>query len=87
MYWNLVKELELKPIALEVSLSVMEKVLSSKDSVTINEKEYIREDTIAIVDIGSDEIKMNIISNGNLEFTRVLMGEGSYIDSSISSEF
>ncbi|KEH98649.1 type IV pilus assembly protein PilM [Clostridium massiliodielmoense] len=86
MYWNLVKDLELKPIVLEVSLSAMEKVLSSKDSVTINEKEYIREDTIAIVDIGSDEIEMNIISNGNLEFTRVLMGGGSYIDSSISSE-
>ena len=85
-YWSLVEELELKPMALEVSLSAMEKILASKDIITINEKDYKKEDTIAIVDIGSDEIEMNIIANGNLEFTRVLMGGGAYIDSSISSE-
>lgn len=85
-YWNLVGELELKPIALEVSLSAMEKILSSKNIITINEKDHKKEDTIAILDIGSDQIELNIISNGSLEFTRVLMGGGAYIDSNISSE-
>lgn len=85
-YWNLVEELDCRPMALEVSLNSMAKIISSKNTVTINEKDYNKESTIAIIDIGSDEIEMNILSKGNLEFTRVLMGGGAYIDSGISSE-
>ena len=83
-YWELAKELKLIPIALDLSSNCVNK-LFNMDNVKINFENYSIYDTVAVIDLGYDQLELNIISNGVLEFTRIIQGGGSFIDGNIAS--
>lgn len=83
-YWELAKELKLIPIALDLSSNCINK-LFNMDSIKINFENYSIYDTVAVIDMGYDQLELNIISNGILEFTRIIQGGGSFIDGNIAS--
>jgi len=85
-YWDLAKELKLTPLALDLSSNAVNKLVTRKNTF-INLEELNKEETICMIDFGYDQIELNIISNGILEFTRILPGGGSYLDANIGSEF
>lgn len=85
-YWDLAKELKLNPLALDLSSNAVNKLVTRKNTF-INLEELNKEDTICMIDFGYDQIELNIISKGILEFTRIITGGGSYIDANIGSQF
>lgn len=86
LYWDLLKELKLTPVALDLNSNSINKLFTSKSNIEINSKHYNTDDTIVVIDFGHKQIELNIISKGILEFTRILTGGGSYIDSNIANE-
>lgn len=85
MYWDLAKELKLTPEALDLSSNCIAKLFSN-GNIEINSEGYDLEQTVLVVDIGYEQIELNIISQGILEFTRIIMGGGSYLDANIATE-
>lgn len=83
-YWDLINELKLTPLALDLSSNCMDKLFS--EDISINFENYSSDETVAIIDIGYDYMELNIVSEGALEFTKILSGGGSYIDASIGSQ-
>lgn len=81
-YWDLAKELKLMPQALDLSSNAIAKLFTSRKSIQINSKEYNNKDsTIVVIDLGYNQIELNIISKGILEFTRILMSGAKYLES------
>ncbi|MCY6370912.1 pilus assembly protein PilM [Clostridium ganghwense] len=85
MYWDLAKELKFTPVALDLSSNCIAKLFDI-DDIDINSEQYSLENTVVVVDIGYEQIELNIISEGVLQFTRIIMGGGSYLDANIASE-
>jgi type IV pilus assembly protein PilM len=83
-YWDLIRELKLIPLALDLSSNCINKLFSEDGE--INFEDYSSKETVAVIDIGYEQIELDIISEGILEFTRILQGGGSYIDASIGSQ-
>ncbi|MCY6355051.1 pilus assembly protein PilM [Clostridium sp. ZS2-4] len=86
MYWDLANELRLSPEALDLSSNCIAKLFDN-DELDINSEQYTSENTVLVVDIGYEQMELNIISEGVLQFTRIIMGGGSYLDANIASEF
>lgn len=84
-YWDLAKELKLIPIALDLSSNCVSKLFNN-DNIKVNFENYSINDTVAVIDMGYDQMELNIISNGVLEFTRIIQGGGSFIDGNIASQ-
>lgn len=85
MYWDLAKELKLTPEALDLSSNCIAKLFSN-GNIETNSEVYDLDQTVLVVDIGYEQIELNIISQGILEFTRIIMGGGSYLDANIATE-
>lgn len=83
-YLDLSKELDLKPYALDLTSNCINKLFSK--NIMINSENYSLDETAAVIDLGYDYIELNIISNGILEFTRIISGGGSYLDANIGSQ-
>lgn len=83
-YWEISKGLKLVPKVLDLNSNAITKLFTNKELIQINE--HIVENTIGILDIGYDQMELNIISDGILEFTRNLMGGGNYLDANIASQ-
>lgn len=83
-YLDLAKELKLTPYALDLTSNCINK-LFSKDTM-INSENYSLKETVVVIDLGYDYLELNIISNGILEFTRIISGGGSYLDANIGSQ-
>ncbi|QGU95772.1 type IV pilus assembly protein PilM [Clostridium bovifaecis] len=83
-YFDLAKELALKPYALDLTSNCINK-LFSKDTM-INSENYSLKETVVVIDLGYDYLELNIISNGILEFTRIISGGGSYLDANVGSQ-
>lgn len=84
-YWDLANELKLTPKALDISSNCINKLFST-DNIEINDENYSINDTVAVIDMGYDQIELNIIFQGILEFTRIIQGGGSFIDGNIASQ-
>lgn len=82
-YLKLVKELNLIPVALDMNSNAVSKLYESK--VTINNENSSFDKTVAVIDIGHNHINLNMISNGVLEFSRVIPVGSSEIDTTIAN--
>lgn len=83
-YLDLAKELNLTPYALDLTSNCINK-LFNMDTI-INSENYSLKETVVVIDLGYDYLEINIISNGILEFTRIISGGGSYLDANIGSQ-
>lgn len=84
-YFNLIKECNLEPYALDVSFNSIKKLYNNTQY--LNDNFLDKEETIAFVDMGCDIINVHIYKSGNLEFTRVIKSGGSDLDGSISRKY
>ncbi|QZY56980.1 type IV pilus assembly protein PilM [Crassaminicella profunda] len=94
-YLELAKQLNLKPFALDSHSNAISKLFDK--NVKINEKTnteivlldkdkpYKDSQTIAILDLGYENINMNIIDNGISQFSRLLKVGGKDIDINIAN--
>lgn len=83
-YWELSKELNLKPLALDIHSNSISKLFMK--GLKLDGLDY-REHTLAVVDLGYEGININIIKDGTLEFSRLLPIGGKEIDIMISKVF
>jgi type IV pilus assembly protein PilM len=84
-YIQLVKELELIPAVLDINSNAISKLLSTKTQ--INSESYNVDNTIAVLDIGYNNINLTIVSNGNTKFSRLITLGGNDIDINIANSF
>jgi len=83
-YLNLVKELKGTPVALDISSNSINKLFI--ENIKVNDEDYSLEDTIAVIDLGCNFINANIITNGNVQFTRIITSGGSHMDMDIANQ-
>ncbi|MFT5875346.1 MAG: type IV pilus assembly protein PilM [Clostridium sp.] len=83
-YYNLIKELKGNAVALDISSNSINKLFI--ENIKVNDENYSLEDTVAVIDLGYDFINVNIISDGNVQFTRIINYGGSYVDIDISKQ-
>lgn len=76
-YYELLKEVGLKPYALDVSYNALSKL--ANHSKLLEEVTDV-EGTVAFVDMGAQSIDLNIFTNGNVQFTRLIKSGGVIID-------
>ncbi|MGH4121805.1 MAG: type IV pilus assembly protein PilM [Clostridium sp.] len=84
-YYNLVKELKGNAVALDISSNSINKLFTY--DIKVNDENYSLEDTVAVIDLGYDFINVNIITEGNVQFTRIITYGGSHIDINIAKQF
>ncbi len=82
-YLKLIKELNLIPVALDMNSNAVSKLCESK--VTINDENSSLDKTVAVIDIGHNHMNLNMISNGVLEFSRVIPVGSNEIDTNIAN--
>lgn len=83
-YYELIKKLNCTPVALDISSNSINKLFI--EDIKVNDENYSFEDTVAVIDLGSDYINVNIITKGNVQFTRIITNGGSYIDMDIAKQ-
>ena len=83
-YYKLVKALKGNAVALDISSNSINKLFI--EDIKINDENYSLEDTVAVIDLGYDFINVNIISDGNVQFTRIINYGGSNIDIDIAKQ-
>ncbi|WP_069649462.1 type IV pilus assembly protein PilM [Caloranaerobacter ferrireducens] len=84
-YLKLIKELNLKPYVLDVNSNVISKLFSS--DMLINSENYSFDKTVAVIDLGNEQINVNIISRGILSFSRLINNGGRELDINIANSF
>lgn len=84
-YLNLVKELDLKPIALDIHSNAAGKLFARP--TTINGDSSWTDNTISLIDIGFRSINIHIISRGKLAFSRIITLGSRELDSDIAVAF
>lgn len=77
-YYEILKELNLKPYALDVNYNSLNKLTNYVDF--INTYEYNKDDSVVFIDMGAESIDVNIYNGGILMFTRIIKAGGVYID-------
>ena len=83
-YYNLIKELKGNAVALDISSNSINKLFI--EDIKVNDENYSLEDTVAVIDLGYDFTNVNIISDGNVQFTRIINYGGAFIDIDIAKE-
>ncbi|KXG76779.1 hypothetical protein AN619_07710 [Thermotalea metallivorans] len=66
----MMKELKLKPLALDIHSNAIAK-LFYPDTI-INDEKSCAQKTISVIDIGNEQMNVNIISNGVVQFSRLV---------------
>lgn len=84
-YLNLLKELKLKPLALDMHANAIGKLFESP--IKINNENYNLEKTVVVIDLGYNQINLNIISKGIAQFSRIIAQGGKDIDINIANAF
>ncbi|WP_163248815.1 pilus assembly protein PilM [Clostridium niameyense] len=84
-YVKLLDSLDLEPKALDINPNSINKLF--KDDIKINEEDYKKDNTIGIIDMGSEQLTISIFSKGQLEFSRIIDRGGKNIDKAISTNF
>lgn len=83
-YFKLIKELKGNAVALDISSNSINKLFI--EDIKVNNENFSLEDTVAVIDLGHDFTNVNIISDENVQFTRIINYGGAYIDVDISKE-
>jgi type IV pilus assembly protein PilM len=81
-FLNLIKELGLKPIALDIHPNTVAKLISQ--NTAINGRPLDKEKTLAFIDLGYYSINIHIISDGKLAFSRIINLGARDLDNEIS---
>lgn len=81
-YYKLFTDINLKPVALDITYNSINKLINFTSK--INNEEYNNEDVIAFIDMGANSINVHIYKDGKLDFTRIIRSGGSNIDVAIS---
>lgn len=84
-YFNLIKECNLEPYALDVTFNSIKKLYNNTQY--LNDDFLDKENTIAFVDMGCNNINVHIYKNGNLEFTRVIKSGSGDLDGLIARKY
>ena len=84
-YFNLLKELNLKPLALDMNSNAISKLFIK--GLIINNEGYNLDQTVAIIDMGYNNLNINIISKGIPQFNRIIPLGGKDIDMNIANTF
>jgi len=83
-YYNLIKELKGNSVALDISSNSINKLFI--EDIKVNDENYSVEDSVAVIDLGYDFINVNIITGGNVQFTRIINYGGANIDIDIAKQ-
>lgn len=74
-YLQLLGALKLKPIAMDIHSNAVSKLFSQKDENIVNEDHQTQGKTIALMDMGNSQIHIHVISDGALQFSRIILRE------------
>ncbi|MBK5240156.1 pilus assembly protein PilM [Clostridium sp.] len=83
-YYNLIKGLKGNAVALDISSNSINKLFTY--DIKINDENYSMEDTVAVIDLGYDFMNVNIVTGGNVQFTRIITYGGAHIDIDIAKQ-
>jgi len=81
-YYEALLNAKLIPNALDITFNSLKKLLYN--TTMINESEYNIKDTVAFIDMGANTLNINIYTNGQMDFTRIVKSGGNFIDNEIS---
>ncbi len=84
-YIKLVRELKLKPLALDVNSNSVSKLFNK--NLKINNENYSFDKTVSIIDFGHEYLNVNVVSEGNSLFSRIIQQGGKDIDISLANSF
>ncbi len=84
-YFNLLKEAGLKPVALDIHANTVSKLFSN--NMMSGQQGYTMGKTYALIDLGHHSITVHILSNGKVDFSRIITLGGRDIDAEISVSF
>lgn len=84
-YLDMIRGLKLTPIALDINSNAVSKLFTYKDK--INNENNSCDKTVAIIDIGYEQLSLNIISKGISRFFRIINYGGKDIDINIANHF
>lgn len=80
-YLSLLESLNMKPVALDIHSNAVTKLLDTAHQ--INKGETIANKTIAVIDIGHQQMNVTLIDNGNFKFNRLLNMGGKDIEQNL----
>lgn len=83
-YYNLIKELKGNAVALDISSNSINKLFI--EDIKVNDENYRLEETVAVIDLGYNFINVNIITGGNVQFTRIITYGGANINIDIAKQ-
>lgn len=83
-HFNLLKNIDLKPVVLDYQGNAINKLINLGDS--INEL-YTNKDTVTNIDIGFDSTSLTISNNGVIKISRIIEGGANNILESLGIEF
>ncbi len=84
-YFEFIKALKLRPIALDIHTNSISKLFDK--NIKINDENYSTDKTVAVIDIGNTYINLSIIKDGIHEFSRLIEQGGREIDIEIANSF
>lgn len=76
------EESEIKPYALDIAHNSLKKLVQMNTKIT--DVDNNDDETIALIDMGAENIKINIYKNKELDFTRIIREGGNDIDKILS---
>ncbi len=84
-YYNLLKDIGLKPVALDIHSNAVSKLFAKNR--LLNREFSLMEKTFALIDLGYQSLNVHILSNGQLSFSRIISLGGLDIDKDISFNY
>lgn len=81
-YYKLLTDVNLKPVALDITYNSLNKLTNYCNK--INKVEYSIDEAIAFIDMGANSLNVQIYKNGKLDFSRIIKSGGSNIDVMLS---
>ncbi len=84
-FLQLVKSLELTPSVLDINSNAISKLIGTK--ALINGESFSTDNTMAVLDIGYNNINLTIVANGATRFSRLITLGGNDIDINIANSF
>lgn len=80
-YYNLLKEIDLKPHVLDVNYNSVNKFINYIGFIDLA---YKKQNVICMIDLGYGSINVNIYKNGQIDFTRIIKSGGKDMETLLS---
>ncbi|RKD27897.1 type IV pilus assembly protein PilM [Caminicella sporogenes DSM 14501] len=84
-YYNLVKDLKLKPVSLDIHSNAVSKLFDNE--IKVNSENYSLGKTVVLIDLGHSYINVIIIEKGLLKFNRMIPLGGKDINMNIAKSY